>query len=405
MANVLAQLPQFGFNHSHPPNHPPFPVAPTPAIMATWGHVVHPPSVNHQLPATRVQKRRLEQEDEDVEPRQDVVMERTPTPERPKRAPPKRARRADPSSTDGSQNNQVPKDGGSSENEVDIGVLLGTLHLELVSALISDQTICVASLPPQSLLPILAALIDSQPSLKPTVLSLIPRPTVESAVQALAQSAKKLKEAYPYSNTSSSSATPSSSFGFATSLNPRSSTFGAMPSSAGFGRASQFGTTSSTSHGSSGMRDEYILSRLRPHISEYVSACFSYLPYFSYVPSSNPHHQQSQAKSHPSETFIILSAVTSQILSQPPLTQGSLIPAILPRLQQEWNAWVDRLDEVVNRQAGMFGGETVKSWERTLDELAEAKGNGLEIFRRIRDTWVAKVGWLVGRQLEHRLFG
>jgi len=314
-------------------------------------------------------------------------MERTPTPERPRRAPPKRARRADPSSSDGSQNNQAPKDGGSSENEVDIGVLL-------------------ASLPPQSLLPILTALIDSQPSLKPTVLSLIPRPTVESAVQALAQSAKKLKEAYPYSNTSSFSATPSSSFGFGTSLNPRSSTFGAMPSSAGFSRASQFGTTSSsTSHGGTGMRDEYILSRLRPHISEYVSACFSYLPYFSYVPSSNPHHQQSQAKSHPSETFIILSAVTSQILSQPPLTQGSLIPAILPRLQQEWNAWVDRLDEVVNRQAGMFGGETVKSWERTLDELAEAKGNGLEIFRRIRDTWVAKVGWLVGRQLEHRLFG
>lgn len=146
------------------------------------------------------------------------------------------------------------------------------------------------------------------------------------------------------------------------------------------------------------MRDEYILSRLRPHISEYVSACFSYLPYFSYLPSSNPHHQQSQAKSHPSETFIILSAVISHILSQPPLTQDSLIPAILPRLQQEWNAWVDQLDDVVNRRAGMFGGETVKSWERTLDELAQAKGNGLEVFRQIRDTWVSKVGWLVGRQ-------
>ncbi|KAF9787303.1 hypothetical protein BJ322DRAFT_1002767 [Thelephora terrestris] len=354
--------------------------------MASWGHVVHPPSVNHQLPATRVQKRRLEQEDEDAEPRLDIVMERTPTPERPKRAPPKRARRADPSGSDGSQSTQVVKGGGSSENEVDIGVLLATL-------------------PPQSLLPILTALIESQPSLKPTVLSLIPRPSVESAVQALAQSAKKLRDAYPYSNTSSFSATPSASFGFGTLLNPRSSTFGAMPSSAGFGRASQFGTTSSsTSHGSNGMRDEYIVSRLRPHISDYVSACFSYLPYFSYVPSSNPHHQQSQAKSHPSETFVILSAVTSQILSQPPLTQDSLIPFILPRLQQEWNAWVERLDEVVNRQAGMFGGETVNSWERTLDELAEAKGNGLEIFRQIRDTWVAKVGWLVGRKLEHRIF-
>jgi hypothetical protein len=53
----------------------------------------------------------------------------------------------------------------------------------------------------------------------------------------------------------------------------------------------------------------------------------------------------------------------------------------------------------------MFGGETVRSWERALDELAGAKGNGLEAFRQIRDTWVSKVGWLVGRQLEHRNVG
>lgn len=129
MANVLAQLPQFGFNHSHSPSHPPLPVAPTPAIMAGSGPVVHQPSSSHQLLAARVQKRRLEQEDEDDEARPDVVMERSPTPERPKRAPPKRARRMDPSSSGGSQNNQNSKDGGSSENEVDIGVLLGIFYL------------------------------------------------------------------------------------------------------------------------------------------------------------------------------------------------------------------------------------------------------------------------------------
>jgi len=137
MANVLAQLPQFGFNHSHSPNHPPLPVAPTPAIMASWGSVVHQPPP--QLPAARVQKRRLEQEDEDVEARLDVVMERSPTPERPKRAPPKRARRVDPSSRGGSQNIRDSKDGGSSENEVDIGVLLGTFYSESVFMFISNQ--------------------------------------------------------------------------------------------------------------------------------------------------------------------------------------------------------------------------------------------------------------------------
>lgn len=139
MANVLAQLPQSGFNHSHSPSHPPLPVAPTPAIMAGWGPVVHQPSSNHQLPATRVQKRRLEQEDEDAEARLDIVMERSPTPERLKRAPPKRARRVDPSNGDGSQNGQNSKDGGSSENEVDIGVLLGIFYLQSVFISFSNQ--------------------------------------------------------------------------------------------------------------------------------------------------------------------------------------------------------------------------------------------------------------------------
>ena len=138
MANVLAQLPQLGFKHSHSPNHPPLPVAPTPAIMAGWGPVVHQSSSNYQLPATRVQKRRLEQED-DGEARQDIVMERSPTPERLKRAPPKRARRVDPSTSGGSQNNQGSKGEGSSENEVDIGVLLGIFYLDFVLMSISNQ--------------------------------------------------------------------------------------------------------------------------------------------------------------------------------------------------------------------------------------------------------------------------
>lgn len=137
MANVLAQLPQLGFNHSHSPGHPPLPVAPTPAIMASWGPVVHQSS-NYHLPMNRAQKRRLEQEDDD-EARQDVVMERSPTPERLKRAPPKRARRVDPPTGDGSQNNQGSKGEGSSENDVDIGVLLGIFYLESVFMSISNQ--------------------------------------------------------------------------------------------------------------------------------------------------------------------------------------------------------------------------------------------------------------------------
>lgn len=164
------------------------------------------------------------------------------------------------------------------------------------------------------------------------------------------------------------------------------------------------------------MREEYILSRLRPHIGDFIAACHSYLPYFSYItapagppttkveaPTSAQSHAsalqaQHRDSSHPSETYLFLAALTSHVLSQPPLTRSSLVPLILPRLTEEWKAWVNRVDQFVNRQGGMFGQETVRSWERGLEEFAHSKGDGLEVMREIFDGWVSKVGWLVGRQ-------
>lgn len=70
----------------------------------------------------------------------------------------------------------------------------------------------------------------------------------------------------------------------------------------------------------------------------------------------------------------------------------------MPRLTQEWKAWVERVDQVVNRDGGMFGQEVVRSWESGLDRFADSKGDGVEAMRAIRDQWVSKVGWLVGRQ-------
>jgi hypothetical protein len=161
------------------------------------------------------------------------------------------------------------------------------------------------------------------------------------------------------------------------------------------------------------MRDSYILSRLRPHITEFVSTCTSYLPYFSYIPTSDspsstsndsahPRLPSPKEKPHPTETYLLLSSLTSHILSQPHLTQSSLGPLLLPRLRTEWLAWIDRVDLIVNTEGGMFGGETVRGWEKDLDEFADAKGGaegaGWECMREIRDRWVAKVGWLVGRK-------
>ena len=243
-------------------------------------------------------------------------------------------------------------------------------------------------------------MLKVQPALKSTILPLIPRPTLETAIQALAQSAKRLREAYPYSNPAFSQATPS--FG-STTRPAEQATFG-----------------HSTHTNSSGMRDAYIISRLRPHVNDFVSSCMSYLPYFTCVPSSTqvsaliPSTSQSHLattiqslhkdKFHPSETFLFLSAVTKHLIEQPPLTLSQLSPLILGRLAEDWKMWVDRVDELVNRQGGMFGSETVRSWERGLDEMAAADALAVSNeMRSIRDSWVSKVGWLVGRTAQHAM--
>lgn len=213
-------------------------------------------------------------------------------------------------------------------------------------------------------------------------------------MQALTESAKRLREAYPYSSTPVHSL---SAFDAARpSLNPN------------FGQSSQLVPPA--------MRTSYIISRLRPHVSDYVSTCMSYFPYFSCIPppsnisDSAPTVNTNSAstiqtlhkdKFHPSETFLFLLAVTSQIVNQPSLSIGELAPMILPRLSEEWKTWVDKVDELVNVQARMFGSETVRGWERGLDELAECKAREIsEVMRGIRDSWVTKVGWLIGRTLQ-----
>ena len=262
----------------------------------------------------------------------------------------------------------------------------------------------LATLPRESLLPLMTSMLKTQPSLKSLILSLIPRPSLDTATHAIAQAHKKLLDAFPYSN-GPGGHTPAHSFGFGSG----GLSHGLATTGFGFGRTSH---AFEVQQHTGGMREEYIRSRLNPHISEFVSVCFSYLPYFSSLPlpseTGQPHPEgnlhastlQSQQKerSHPSETFLFLHAIVSGVLSQPPLTRAALVPALLPRLRDEWIAWIERVDEIVNRRGGMFGQDTVRTWERGLDEFAQTKGNGLEVMREARDLWVAKVGWLVGRQ-------
>ncbi|KAL4266948.1 Tethering factor for nuclear proteasome STS1 [Pleurotus pulmonarius] len=384
MANVIQAPIEF---QPRPVGHSPSPLSfgfgltshsvgawPSTSHMNPTAFSPHFSNIQQQSSPSKAQKRRHDSEENDER------MDRSPTPERPKRIikrlKPTVAQESASHEKESKENKAPAQD---DDNDVDVGLLL-------------------ASLPSQSLLPILTSLIRVNPSLKSLILPLIPRPTMETAIQALAASAKKLRDAYPYHNPSTftPSQQPAASLGF------------------GFGLgASSRSVVPSTSSG--GMRESYVLSRLTPHINDFVAVAIAYLPYFSYIARVGPSTSTSQShsaalqalqkdKTHPSESFAFLSALTTHVLSQPELTLTALLPQILPRIAQEWKAWVERVDEIVNRQRGMFGRDTVLQWERTLDEYATAKGpEQVQIFREIRDQWIAKVGWLVGRHLPQQM--
>jgi len=176
------------------------------------------------------------------------------------------------------------------------------------------------------------------------------------------------------------------------------------------------------------MRDTYIQGRLRPVVAEFAATARSYLVYFTSIPgntaqsSSSPSASTSSPPSlppelsHPSETFAYLHAITVHIHRLPPLARNLLSSestAILVRLHKEWQAWLDRLDVHVNRSGGMYGSEAVRTWERGLEEMVVFEDKdikegitvdlgpesrlGARPMRSLRDTWVAKVGWLIGR--------
>ena len=139
MANVVHPHPQIDFHHSSSLGHPPqiglgLSLSMSSSLVGfshSHSNVVQPPpSIN----PSRALKRRFEQDDEQADQSysngsgaRDVAMERSPTPERPKRAPPKRARNSSTFAQE-PKGGRMPKEhpNSSVENQdVDVGVLLG----------------------------------------------------------------------------------------------------------------------------------------------------------------------------------------------------------------------------------------------------------------------------------------
>lgn len=362
--------------HSGPPHNP-------------FANLAQPSSHARATGASpaRPNTKRRHDDSGDGDNREDSNMNtRSPSPDRPRRVVTKRLRATN---TDRDASTKAAEAQDSQAN-VDVGVLLG-MYSVISRFQCANLLRYIASLPSESLLPLLTSLITSQPSLKPLVLSLIPHPSVETAIRALNASAKALKDAYPYAQTSSSST--STSFGFGSSFGTSGSMHAPTSTSFGFRPAT-------SSHATGGMREDYIRSRIRPAVAEFISTATSYLSYFSLIPSpQTPSQQFSRATLH--DSFAYLCALTAHIMRSPPLARVLLFenPVLFPKVSQEWNAWIDRLDIEVNQNGGMFSGDAAKEWERSLDELVKEGPVPGQVgdMQPIRDKWIEKVGWMVGR--------
>jgi hypothetical protein len=118
-----------GINRSHSPLGFGFGLPITPPSSSLSPSTLSPH--NHQVAPPRPQKRRIESEDYDSPRNGDYTMDRSPTPERLKRGPPKRLRVAvsEASAKGITKGASDGKENKPPSSDIDVGVLLGPFYL------------------------------------------------------------------------------------------------------------------------------------------------------------------------------------------------------------------------------------------------------------------------------------
>lgn len=255
----------------------------------------------------------------------------------------------------------------------------------------------LASLSKPALLGILHSLLSQQPDLKAVITSLLPAPSIEAFTGALAVAERKVLDALPVG---------------------------------------------------SNLRDEYVWSRIRTPLEEYVAEARAALSQFC-IPisagstSTFPSGDEASAAIHPATTFNFLFELTQSvrklevILPRAPLPFGSSYatnatcissspqPSInnpstlnprdplisfLPPLFNQWHVLATRLSTLVNQNGHVLSADTVRQWFRQLDALVQGSGgshghvshsdNTTSIGRRaseaVRERFVRELGWLIG---------
>jgi hypothetical protein len=215
----------------------------------------------------------------------------------------------------------------------------------------------IASLSKPSLLKLLENLLTAHPALHATISSLVPPPTLPSTLTTLATLERAVLDALPTGQ---------------------------------------------------GLRDTYILGRVRVPLEEYVNDTKSFLATFCppTLPSSVPDPDDIH---HPSTTFALLHALTSSIRRLEhalPSGPSSLSTHLLPYAINAWHIFLTRLNAAVNIEGRVLSANLLKSWLGRLDELCVPSPGVLEGTRKegaarkalegVRERIRREVGWLVG---------
>ncbi|GAA5856379.1 hypothetical protein JCM8547_008712 [Rhodosporidiobolus lusitaniae] len=251
---------------------------------------------------------------------------------------------------------------------------------------VGDLGKALASLDKPSLLTIFSKLLTTSPHLASTISSLLPTPSLSTILDAL------------------------------TSL--ERSVFSALPTGAF-------------------LRDDYIWSRVRVSLEEYVAESRRFLGLF--VPthaSAGSAGTSEDDLTHPSTAFQFLHALTSSLLrleaafpssSSPsstsfasPSSSSSASPSPLqahltPLLLNAWHLFLTRLSSSINTSGRLFPHPLILSWFLRLDELCPAPPSPFDAFRQggggggkeggretrrlmegVRERMRREVGWTVG---------
>ncbi|BGO88644.1 hypothetical protein NBRC10512_003472 [Rhodotorula toruloides] len=165
------------------------------------------------------------------------------------------------------------------------------------------------------------------------------------------------------------------------------------------------------------LRPDYIFSRVRLPLEEYVSETKRYLSLF--VPVQQPTGPLSEDNlAHPSTAFQFLHALTSSLLrleSTLPSLNSSSTPSappanplashLVPLTLNAWHLFLTRLSSAINTQGRVLPTSLVQSWFDQVDALAGSNSLGVgrerasqvrKAMEGVRERMGREVGWLIG---------